>query len=246
MVPFGAPGWAFVPPALRRRRGAPKYARATHDHPAMSKELKPSDGHPATDVGPPATPHGPEEAQCQPATPSVPTDEKGSPATEKPVLASDSTVSRLFRRVIGRALPENHPDGQFSNCLRRNQRRYAQHVFRRLARRRNRAVFRTKAPLPRVVRAKRASLSLSTPPFGGVDHACDATHTESASVQPSPDVSDECIRMATKIAMRDLPWKPYLHGKEHRHRDAVIRAYEAEMASLLSTVLREVKPGDSE
>ena len=43
------------------------------------------------------------------------------------------------------------------------------------------------------------------------------------------------------MGMRDLPWKKYLHGD---HRAQVLQAYEKELASLLSTVLRELKPGD--
>ena len=46
--------------------------------------------------------------------------------------------------------------------------------------------------------------------------------------------------------MRDLPWKPYLEGKEVQHREDVLRAYHLELNSLLSTVLREVKEGDAE
>ena len=46
--------------------------------------------------------------------------------------------------------------------------------------------------------------------------------------------------------MRDLPWRPYLHGREVRHKHDVLRAYQAELDSLLSTVLREVKEGEGE
>ena len=48
----------------------------------------------------------------------------------------------------------------------------------------------------------------------------------------------EDFRHAIHIAMRDLPWKPYLHGKEMKHRDDVLKAYHLELNSLLSTVLR--------
>ena len=39
------------------------------------------------------------------------------------------------------------------------------------------------------------------------------------------------------MAMRDLPWGKYLHGEHH---EKIIKAYETEMSSLLSTVLREL------
>ena len=45
------------------------------------------------------------------------------------------------------------------------------------------------------------------------------------------------------MGMRDLPWKKYLHGE---HAAQVKEAYENELSSLLSTVLRELKPGDPE
>ena len=48
------------------------------------------------------------------------------------------------------------------------------------------------------------------------------------------------------IAMRDLPWRPYLHGKEQRHKEDILKAYRKEIDSLLSTVLRELQPGDKE
>ena len=48
------------------------------------------------------------------------------------------------------------------------------------------------------------------------------------------------------IAMRDLPWRPYLHGKEQRHKEDILVAYRKELNSLLSTVLRELQPGDAE
>ena len=46
--------------------------------------------------------------------------------------------------------------------------------------------------------------------------------------------------------MRDLPWRPYLHGKEQRHKEDILKAYRKEIDSLLSTVLRELQPGDKE
>ena len=46
--------------------------------------------------------------------------------------------------------------------------------------------------------------------------------------------------------MRDLPWQPYLVGKEKRHREDILRAHKAELDSLCSTMLRELKPGDDE
>ena len=59
-------------------------------------------------------------------------------------------------------------------------------------------------------------------------------------------MTDDEIRSAHNIAMRDLPWKPYFQGKDIRHRDDVLCAYQLELSSLLSTVLREVKEGDAE
>ena len=59
-------------------------------------------------------------------------------------------------------------------------------------------------------------------------------------------MTDNEIRHAHNIAMRDLPWKPYLQGKEVRHRDDALCAYHLDLSSLLSTVLCEVKEGDAE
>ena len=39
------------------------------------------------------------------------------------------------------------------------------------------------------------------------------------------------------MAMRDLPWQKYLHGEHHK---VILEAYETELNSLLSTVLREL------
>ena len=44
------------------------------------------------------------------------------------------------------------------------------------------------------------------------------------------------------MGMKDLPWKRYLQGE---HAAAVKEAYEKEIKSLLNTVLRELKLGDS-
>ena len=54
-------------------------------------------------------------------------------------------------------------------------------------------------------------------------------------------ITDEDIHRAVNIAMRDLPWKPYLSGRESRHRNDVLKAYRSEFDSLTSTVLRELK-----
>ena len=45
------------------------------------------------------------------------------------------------------------------------------------------------------------------------------------------------------LNVNDLPWKPYLKGE---HKEDILKAYENEINSLLSTVLRELKPGDPE
>ena len=51
--------------------------------------------------------------------------------------------------------------------------------------------------------------------------------------------STDDIRHACNIAMRDLPWKPYLYGKESRHKDNVLRAYRSEVDSLKSTAITQ-------
>ena len=50
------------------------------------------------------------------------------------------------------------------------------------------------------------------------------------------------VSVSVNMAMRDLPWGPYLRSE----KDAVVKAYEQEITSLLSTVLKEIKPGDPE
>ena len=49
--------------------------------------------------------------------------------------------------------------------------------------------------------------------------------------------------ISAMMAMRDLPWGKYLHGEHH---EKIMKAYETEMNSLLSTVLRELPEGHPE
>ena len=108
--------------------------------------------------------------------------------------------------------------------------------------------------MPRAARARRktAHLTMFSSGIRQTEEYSDDTaeaesdeHVEEGTAGPHY-MTREDIRHACNIAMRDLPWKPYLHGKEVRHKADVLRAYNLELDSLLSTVLREVKEGDAE
>ena len=45
------------------------------------------------------------------------------------------------------------------------------------------------------------------------------------------------------MAMKDLPWKKYLHGQDH---EAIMKAYKTEWDALNSTVLVELDPAHSD
>ena len=65
------------------------------------------------------------------------------------------------------------------------------------------------------------------------------------SRQGKPDMGalGRQLNASAFMAMRDLPWGKYLNGE---HREDVLKAHGNELSSLLRTVLRELKEGDSE
>ena len=158
----------------------------------------------------------------------------------------------FYKSVYGDPLPGDHPDGSLSLCLGRHRRRIVQRILLRSRRRRQRAAVRESTRLPRYARAHRNlnRVMLSRSGTAEPDSLGDShEETETEGGEPLPDglgASADDIRHACNIAMRDLPWKPYLYGKESRHKDDVLRAYRSEVDSLKSTVLRELKPGDAE
>ena len=181
--------------------------------------------------------------------------------------AEEPAPSCFFKSVYDTGEAPAHPDGVLGDCLNRHHRRCVRRCMHRAARRTLRRTVRAPVRLPRVARAHRRMANLRAFRVGAsrshehadIDPEIDGTPgfelyfdapedpAEPYSSESGPyRMTDDEIRHAYNIAMRDLPWKPYLEGKEVQHREDVLRAYHLELNSLLSTVLREVKEGDAE
>ena len=153
----------------------------------------------------------------------------------------------FFKSVYGDQVIQ-HPDGSFGTCMNRHRRRVVRRTVLRACRRGIRASYRSAIDRPRKSQVHRFQEGRRS------RLAVDPSHSDADSDVfldvPSPDgpnaLSPDEARFSCNIAMRDLPWQPYLVGKEKRHREDILRAHKAELDSLCSPVLRELKPGDDE
>ena len=169
-------------------------------------------------------------------------------------ISSDSLkvdeAPKCFYRSVYDDMPEQHPEGSFSMCLTRHRRRVVKRILSRTHRRRQRASTYVRVRPSRYVEirkglnARQGARSTSVP----TDDKDNIDLSEISSDHPAGvyNISDDDIRHACNIAMRDLPWKPYLTGRHSKHRNDVLSAYRSEVDSLTSTVLREIKEGDDE
>lgn len=121
------------------------------------------------------------------------------------------------RTLFTRQWPERpHSDGAFSVAASRRMRRFC----------------------GRMLRVRRARLSSRTPHVRGTRMPRRVHRTRADMGRKGAEAHAFAF-----LAMRDLPWKKYLHGEHHEH---IIKAYESEFKSLLDTVLRELHEGDPE
>ena len=79
--------------------------------------------------------------------------------------------------------------------------------------------------------------------FRFASHGAHVTCRPLRRVKPDMGALGREVNASAFMAMRDLPWGKYLNGE---HREDVLKAHDSELSSLLNTVLRELKEGDSE
>ena len=191
-------------------------------------------------------------ATVTPAT-ALPQEAKSEPIerfSSFPENATEETKQKCFFSSVYGVKPE-HPDGMFGAHMTRHHRRAVRRAVLSAYRRRRRWLHRTEIVQPRAARSRqRHSIRLKRLSQEAERSCAESSDADATAKRVFPEelsnLSDDDIRHACNIAMRDLPWRPYLHGKEVRHKEDVLKAYRAELDSLTSTVLREIKEGDKE
>ena len=119
----------------------------------------------------------------------------------------------------------DHPDGMLGNCVNRHCRRQIQKVFLRSRRRYRRSLQRRPQRLPQLAAARqctntvRRAKAVHATALSDSPDCCEGAECEEAEYSAEPDgphftyFPQTEARHRSFIAMKDLPWRPYLHGK---------------------------------